>query len=118
MTFYLALFLLFLYFKIARVHKKEENSTTFMMAQNLFVALCTGAILTYGILYLEWYMFVPSLFLFAIIASFMITAIQIGVFVEGKPIFGLTHIYKYLPYLTLALFVLTVIVWFFKLFEV
>lgn len=118
MTFYLALFLLFLYFKIARVHNKEENSSTFMRAQNLFVAVCALAVLAYGVLYIQWYLFVPSLFLFATIVSFMITAIQIGVFIEGKPIFGLTHIYKYLPYLTLALFISTFMIWFFKLYEV
>ncbi|MDD2356801.1 MAG: hypothetical protein PHX13_02695 [Thiovulaceae bacterium] len=118
MTFYLALFLAFLYFKIARVYKKEEKTSLLISVQNILVALASIAILLYGVLYVEWYLFVPFIFIFATLVSFMITAIQIGVFVEGKPIFGLTHIYKYLPYLTFAIFISTFSMWFFRVFAV
>ncbi len=118
MTFYLALFLAFLYFKIARVYKKEEKGSALIRMQNIIVLIASLAILAYGVLHVEWYLFVPFIFIFATLVSFIITAIQIGVFVEGKPIFGLTHIYKYLPYLTLAIFVSTFSMWFFRVFAV
>ena len=118
MTFYLALFLAFLYFKIARVYRKEEKGSILINVQNILVGAISLAILSYAILYVEWYFFVPLIFLFWIIASLMITAVQIGLFVEGKPMFGLSHIYRYLPYLTLALFVLTSLMWFFRVFAV
>ena len=118
MTFYLALFLAFLYFKIARIYKKEEKGSTLINVQNILVAAISLAILIYAILYVEWYVFVPLLFLFATISSLMVTAVQIGLFVEGRPMFGLSHIYKYLPYLTLAFFVTTTLMWFFRVFAV
>lgn len=118
MTFYLALFLAFLYFKIARVYKKEEKGSILINVQNILVTAISLAILIYVILYVEWYVFIPLVFLFATISSLMVTAVQIGLFVEGRPMFGLSHIYKYLPYLTLALFVLTSLMWFSRVFAV
>ena len=118
MTFYLALFLAFLYFKIARVNRKEEKGSILIKVQNILVTAISLAILFYAILYVKWYFFVPMIFLFATITSLMVTAVQIGLFVEGKPMFGLSHIYKYLPYLTLALFVLSTLMWFFRVFAV
>ena len=54
MTFYLALFLAFLYFKIARIYKKEEKGSTLINVQNILVAAISLAILIYAILYVEW----------------------------------------------------------------
>lgn len=118
MTFYLALFLAFLYFKIVRVYRKEEKGSTLINVQNILMVAISLAILFYAILFVQWYVFVALSFLFATMASLMITAVQIGLFVEGKPMLGLSQIYKYLPYLTLALFVLTTLMWFFRVFAV
>ena len=57
MTFYIALFLAFLYFKIARVHKKEERMSSVMLVQHLFVAAAATALVYYGVIYIDWYYF-------------------------------------------------------------
>lgn len=115
MIFYIALFLAFLYFKIARVHKKEEKGSSLILSQHLAVGLAVLGILLYGVLYIEWYLFIPFLFVFATIASLMITSIQLGIFVNGKPIFGLTRAYRYLPFLSAAILSFSSLLWVFKM---
>ena len=111
MLFYLALFFAFLYFKIARVHRKEEKTSPILLAQHWLVGLAILAILRYGGLYVSWYVFMPLLFLFATMVSLMVTAIQLGIFVDGKPLFGLTQTYKYFPFLGLIVIVFSVLLW-------
>ncbi|HZF70482.1 hypothetical protein [Sulfuricurvum sp.] len=110
--FYLALFLALLYFKIARVHKKEERPrVSSALIQHLFVGIAIVSLLLYGFAYENLYLFMPLLFVFATVASLMVTAVQLGIFVDGKPLFGLTHIYRYLPALRVLIVVLISIVW-------
>ncbi len=111
MIFYIALFLAFLYFKIARVHKKEELMKASMFIQHLLVGLSATALLYYGVLFVKWYLFIPFIFLFAIAASLMVTTIQLGIFVDGKPMFGLSQAYKYLPLLTSAIIFFSILTW-------
>lgn len=111
MLFYLVLFLAFLYFKIARVHRKEAKSSPILLAQHWFVGLAIVAILVYGVLYVSWYLFIPLLFVFAILASLMVTVIQLGIFVDGKPLFGVTQMYKYFPFLGLSVIIFTALIW-------
>jgi len=111
MLFYVALFLAFLYFKIARVHRKEEKSSRPIMVQHLFVGLAIVAILRYGSLYVSGYVFVPLIFVFATIASLMVTSIQLGIFVDGKPLFGLRQAYRYVPFLGLSVMILSALLW-------
>ena len=114
MIFYFALFLAFLYFKIARVHTKEERASPVMRVQHLFVGLAIFGILLYGALYIKWYFFIPLIFVFATMASLMITALQLGVFVDGKPLFGLRKMYRYLPLLSIAILSFSSLLWAFK----
>jgi hypothetical protein len=111
MLFYVALFFAFLYFKIARVHRKEEKSSRTLLVQHWFVGLAIIAIFGYGGLYVTWYVFIPLLFVFATIASLMITVIQLGIFVDGKPLFRLTQAYKYFPFLGLSVIVFSALLW-------
>jgi hypothetical protein len=112
MLFYLALFFTFLYFKIARVHKKEERPRlSSILLQHLVVGIAILSLLFYGLLYENLYLFIPILFVFATMASLMVTAVQLGIFVDGKPLFGLKHMYKYLPALRLLVLVFISTLW-------
>ncbi|ADR33225.1 hypothetical protein Sulku_0559 [Sulfuricurvum kujiense DSM 16994] len=111
MVFYCALFLSFLYFKIARVHKKEERLSPLFLAQHLMTAVAIVSLLAYGFMYENLYVFVPILFVFASMVSMMITAVQVGIFVDGKPLFGLTQIYRYLSVLSIITLLLISSLW-------
>jgi len=94
MVFYSALFLSFFYFKIARVYKKEEKSNTNMLVQNLIVFVAILALFYYGFTQEQWYMVVITSWLFLIVSSLIISAIQVGVFLNGKPFVKISHLYK------------------------
>ncbi|MBU0631963.1 hypothetical protein KKA17_04900 [bacterium] len=111
MIFYVTLFFAFVYFKIARVHKKEERMSSLVLLQHFVVGICAVVLLYYGVLYVSWYFFMLSVLLFVIAASLMITVIQLGIFVDGKPMFGLSSAYKYLPLLTLVILFLSIVLW-------
>jgi len=107
--FYIALFLVFLYFKIARVHKKEERLNNLTIATHAIVAISATALLSYGFSHYNWiYMFVV-LFIFFILAALMVTAVQVGVFVDGKPFIKISALYKSMPYLASAITIFTII---------
>lgn len=95
--FYPILFLVFLYFKIARVHKKEERVSSAQTFYHTIAALSAAALLVYGFMYENGYLVAAFSFLFFIIASLTVTAVQLGIFVNGKPMLGLTRLYRYLP---------------------
>ena len=109
--FYIALFFAFLYFKIARVHKKEERQSSSDVVQHLFVGAAIVSLLAYGFMYENLYWFIPSLLVFAIMASLIVTAVQLGIFVDGKPLFGLTRMYRYLPVLRVVTALLIAALW-------
>lgn len=111
MLFYCALFFSFLYFKIARVHKKEERLSPLFLVQHLVMAVSIVSLLSYGYMYENLYVFIPMLFVFATVASMLITAVQVGIFVDGKPVLGLRQIYRYLPLLSLFTLLLIVSLW-------
>ncbi|WP_345993466.1 hypothetical protein [Sulfurimonas sp. HSL-1716] len=114
MIFFTVLFLVFLYFKIARVHKKEELMNTAMLVQHLLVGLSAVSLLYYGILFVKWYFFMLLVVLFVIVASLAVTTVQLGIFVDGKPMFGLSKTYKYLPILTIAILLFSTVLWGFE----
>lgn len=97
MIFYSSFFLAFLYFKIARIYKKEEKSNTNFLIQNTLVAIAIGTLLLYGFRHENWYIFLPTGYLFLIIASLMVSAVQLGIFIDGKPFIKISHLYKMTP---------------------
>ena len=111
MLFYPTLFLLFLYFKIARIHKKEEKSTLMMNLQHILVFLSALTLFGYGFTHQNWYIVILVSFVFFIISALLITAVQLGIFIDGKPQFGISKIYIFLPALTLSIVSLSAILW-------
>jgi len=111
MLYYLATFLLFLYFKIARVHKRDEKSTLLITLQHLLVFVCFIGVYSYGIMNIQWYYILSSSVIFFIMAALIITSFQLGIFVDGKPLFGMSKVYKLLPLLTLTIISLSAIIY-------
>ncbi len=106
MLFYFTLFLLFLYFKLARVHKKEERVHQGIVALHGFVALMALLLYGYGFTHFSLWAVLLVSFLFFIVAALMITAVQVGIFVEGKPLFGMGLLFKLMPFLGIFIGVL------------
>jgi len=94
MIFYFSLFLAFLYFKIARVYRKEEKPNTNFLVQNVIVGVAIGALLFYGFRHESWYMVLLVGYLFFIMASLLVSAVQLGVFIDGKPFVKISHLFK------------------------
>jgi len=109
--FYLALFLTFLYFKIARVHKKEEKLTTLHIVTHAVVAISAFAQLAYGFNNYGWiYVFIIS-FIFFIASALIVTAVQVGIFVEGKPFIKISTLHKSMPYIAGATAILSILLY-------
>lgn len=107
----MTILVIFIYFKIARVHKKEEKLTAFWKVQHLIVLVLSVTTYIYAFNYMSWTMvLLASVFSF-ILAAMLITAVQLGIFVDGKPLFGMHTVYKHTHYLTLLLCFLSVMVW-------
>jgi len=94
MVFYVTLFLAFLYFKIARVYKKEEKSNANFWVLNSIVALAIAALIVYGFLNETWYIFLIVSYIFFIAASLIVSAVQLGVFIDGKPFVKISHLFQ------------------------
>ena len=108
MLLYIDLFLVFVYFKLARVHKKEEKVTNIVKTSHLIVALVTIKLYVEAILKYNFLEVAGISFLFFIIAALMITAVQVGIFIEGKPLIGIGKLYKTIPYLAGAIAVVAI----------
>ena len=94
MIFYFSLFLAFLYFKIARVYKKEEKTNTNFVVQNIVVGVAVAALLAYGFMHESWYMVLLIGYVFFIVASLLVSVVQLGVFIDGKPFIKISHLFK------------------------
>ncbi len=111
MMLYMTIQLLFIYFKIARVHKKEEEINLFWKVQHSIVALAALLTFIYAFSHWTWYVVIVVSLLSFVIAAMLITAVQLGIFVDGKPLFGMKAVYKYSIYLTLLLCCLSMLLW-------
>jgi len=111
MLYYIMLFLAFFYFKIARVYKKEEQSNFNMNLQNILVFIAIVALLVYGFTHKTWYIVLVASYLFLILASLMVSAVQVGVFIEGKPFVKLSHLYKFMAPIGMLLWFGDIYLW-------
>ncbi|HFB53716.1 MAG TPA: hypothetical protein ENJ67_03205 [Sulfurimonas autotrophica] len=111
MLFYLALFFAFIYFKIARVYKKEEKSNLNMLVQNVIVLAAVIALFVYGFMHETWYVVLIVSYLFFIMASLLVSAVQLGVFIDGKPFIKISHLYKSLAFLGMFIAFIDVYLW-------
>ena len=111
MLFYFGLLLAFLYFKIARVYKKEEKSNLNMLVQNVIVAAASAALVVYGLIHETWYLVIIVGYIFFIVASLMVSAVQLGIFIDGKPFIKLSHLYKSLAFIGMFIAFIDVYLW-------
>jgi len=109
--FYFGLLLAFLYFKIARVYKKEEKSNINMLVQNIIVAVAAVALVAYGFVHGTWYMVILVGFIFFILSSLIVSAVQLGIFIDGKPFIKLSHLYKSLAFIGMFIAFIDVYLW-------
>ena len=110
---YLMIFLIFLYFKIARVHNKEEKTNLFWKIQNLTVVIVAILTYIYAFNHIAWYLVIIVSFLSFISSAMLITAVQLGIFIDGKPLFGMDKVYKNTIFLVLLLVIFSAILWIF-----
>ena len=103
---FVVLLLIFLYFKIARVYNKQETNSNIIYAQHAIVALCAFLVFSYAFNHFAWYSVLIISLISFIVAALAITAVQLGIFIDGKPLFGVGVIFKYIYVLT-ALIVLS-----------
>ncbi|WP_428738053.1 hypothetical protein [Sulfurimonas sp.] len=108
---YIQLFLLFFYFKVARVHTKQEKVSKLFLVQHVVVALSAISTIFYGFSTQPWYVFLLAMWIFFIVAALIVTAVMIGIFVNGKSLIGLSTIYKYLPVLTSLIGIFSILLW-------
>ncbi len=111
MIFYISLFMAFLYFKIARVYKKEEKTNTNFWVQNFLVAIAVVALFAYGFTHESWYVVLTVSFLFFIFVSLIVSAVQLGIFINGKPFIKISHLYKSLAPLGMLISFADVYLW-------
>ena len=111
MMSYVILPLIFLYFKIARVHKKEEKLNLVWKIQHILVFIVALLTFVYAINHMEWYVLVLVSLLSFIVSGILITAVQLGIFVDGKPLFGMHIVYKNTIYLVALLCFLCALLW-------
>ena len=112
MLFYLTLFLIFFYFKLARVHKKEERVDNKTYISYFIVALSAIALYNWGINHYSFLLIVIFSIIFFILAALIVTAVQLGIFIDGKPLIGISKLYKSMPYLTGIIAFFTILVYF------
>ena len=107
MLFYITLFLIFLYFKIARVHKKEERVTISIILLHILVFLSTISLYVYGFGSYDLIALFGLSFLFFIVAALVVTTIQLGIFIDGKPLLGINKVFKFMPIITAVIVILS-----------
>lgn len=106
---FISLLLVFIYFKIARVYQKEESINALVIIQHLMVFIASLFLFYSAFMMYSWYIVIILSLLFFIVAGLLITAIQLGIFVDGKPLFGLSKLYRYLPILTGSIVLLSLV---------
>ena len=102
MLFYLSLFLGLLYFKIFRVRRAQEKKAVGTTVEAIFANTALAVIVLFGFVSEPWYLLLFAVVGMNIMASLMVTAVQLGIFIDGKPLLGLSQLYKAMPLLAVA----------------
>jgi len=111
MVFFIASFLFFIELKIIRVFRKEEGFIPSIVLQLILILLSAVSFYKYAYLNYSLWSIILSSIIFFIIAEFAVVAVQLGFFKNGKPVFGLTKLYKYIPVFTVVILLLTLIIY-------
>jgi len=107
MLFFIASFLFFIELKIIRVFKKEEGFIPSILIQLALILFSASIFYKYAYINLSIVAIIIATIIFFIMAEMIVTAVQLGFFKDGKPVFGLTKLYKYIPLLTAFILGLT-----------
>lgn len=110
MLFYITLFTIFIYFKLARVYAKEEQLNNSIIISHVFVALSMLLLINYGMHSHSLITISVISFLFFIAAALLVTTVQLGIFIDGKPLIGIRTLLKYLPHMAAVIALLSCIV--------
>jgi len=111
MMIYIMILLIFIYFKIARIHYKEEKLTLLWKIQHIIVASIAILTYIYAFTHISWYIVVVVSFVSFLASAMLITAVQLGIFVDGKPLFGMDKVYKNTIFITLFLICLSAVLY-------
>jgi len=95
------LFIGLLYFKIFRVRRQQEQLTLLQKSEGLISIVALLTLIIFGFMTLPWYEVLIALALSAVMASLIITTVQLGIFIDGKPLFKLSAVYRFMPILAL-----------------
>ena len=82
-----------------------------MNIQNTLVFIAIVALLVYGFTHKTWYIVLAVSYLFLILASLMVSAVQVGVFIEGKPFVKLSYLYGFLAPIGMLLWFTDIYLW-------
>jgi len=107
MLFYFTLFLAFVYFKIFRVRRELEVPTTFENIESLVTLATIAGLVVFGFMHFTWYILLIAGFVFFLMAAVMVSAVQLGMFVDGKPILVISQVFKLMLPLALVILALT-----------
>ena len=101
MLLYLVLFVGLLYFKLFRVRRQQERLTLLNRVEGTVTLLLLFSIIIFGFITETWYTMLLGTIISAVIVSLMITTVQLGIFIDGKPLFKLSALYRWMPVLAL-----------------
>ena len=101
MLLYLTLFIGLLYFKLFRVRRQQEQLSLWNMLEGTVTLLLLFGVIVFGFMTENWYSMLAGIVISAVIVSLMITTVQLGIFIDGKPLFKLSALYRLMPLLAL-----------------
>jgi len=105
---YATLFIGVLYFKMFRVRRQQEKLSFGYLLKAFMTIGATVALIIYAFMTQSWYVVLSSIIISVIMASLMITTVQLGIFIDGKPLFKLSSTYKVMPVLSLLTIIGTI----------
>ena len=101
MLLYLVLFIGLLYFKLFRVRRQQERLTLLNRVEGTVTLLFLFVLIIFGFITEPWYIMLLGIIISAVIVSLIITTVQLGIFIDGKPLFKLSALYRFMPVLAL-----------------
>ncbi len=101
--YFVMLYGLFFYFKLARVNKKEERLTSKAVISHVAVVVAAVLLYRYGFSHYSSMVMGVSSVLFFILAALNVTAVQLGIFKDGKALLGITRLYGLMPVIAAVL---------------
>ena len=102
MLFYLTLFLAFVHLKIFRVRIGQEKIGAVIAVEGIISIIALLSLLVFGFMNLAWYIVLIAAVVFFIASALMVVAVQLGIFVDGQPVLVMSTVYKFTPFLAIA----------------